>query len=307
LSVHHAENITYLVQLYAPLQNITYHLASLKASAASVARAFEVLEADPEIQDAREGIKVETGRATGDIRFEDVTFGYPGKPAILSDFSLSVKPGSRVGVIGRTGAGKTSFVNLLVRFVIPSSGRILLDGQDIQSLNLAELRAQFAFVLQEPVLFSTSIAENIAYGRPGASQEEIVNAAKAASVHEFIQNLPRGYETEVGERGLLVSGGERQLISIARAFLQDAPILILDEPTSALDVVTEAEILETLDSLSVGRTCFVISHRLDALSGCDLILNLNNGVSLRKSNSECLAQETFKQAFAESVSVGGNT
>lgn len=274
--------ITYLVQLYAPLQNITYHLASLKASAASVWRALEVLDAAPELPGTQHFGKSERQpayRSSGAIHFENVSFAYDSKSPILQNFSLSIAPGSRVGVIGRTGAGKTSFVNLLVRFVSPTSGRILLDGRDIQSIHLAELRRQFAFVLQEPVLFSTTIAENIAYGQPGACHERIVQAAKDARIHDFIEQLPQRYNTEAGERGLLLSGGERQRISIARAFLQDAPILILDEPTSALDVGTELEILKTLDRLVDGRTCFLISHRLDAVANCDFILNLNNQLS----------------------------
>jgi ATP-binding cassette, subfamily B, bacterial len=276
--------ITYLVQLYAPLQNITYHLASLKASSASVSRAFEVLDAAPEVVDQPPQAATTAAlshRAEGAIEFQDVTFGYGSKSPILHNLSFSVPVGGHVGVIGRTGAGKTTLVNLLVRFVSPTSGRVLLDGQDLQSFALNDLRSQFAFVLQEPVLFSTTIAENIAYGRPGAPHEAIVAAAKAASVHDFIERLPRSYQTEVGERGLLLSGGERQRISIARAFLQDAPIVILDEPTSALDMATEIEILKTLDTLIAGRTCFLISHRLDALSDCNLIVNLNNGTCLQ--------------------------
>lgn len=295
--------ITYLVQLYAPLQNITYHLASLKASSASVSRAFEVLNEFPEVvKEARAPLGENTSikaarRASGSLQFENVGFGYGSKEPILRNLSFSVPVGRHVGVIGRTGAGKTTLVNLMVRFVAPTSGRILLDGQDIQGLDLAHLRRQFAFVLQEPVLFSTTIAENIAYGRPGASREDIIAAAKAASVHDFIQKLPRGYESEVGERGTLVSGGERQRISIARAFLQDAPILILDEPTSALDLATETEILKTLEILIAGRTCFLISHRLDALSECDLIINLNNGTCLEATP----AAGRIQSRFAESV------
>lgn len=294
--------ITYLVQLYAPLQNITYHLASLKASSASVSRAFEVLNALPEVIEEphaaiRKKASLKTAkRASGSIQFENVEFAYGSKDPILSNLTFSVPVGGHVGVIGRTGAGKTTLVNLMVRFVAPTSGRILLDGQNIQRFDLAHLRRQFAFVLQEPVLFSTTIAENIAYGRPGASREDVVAAAKAASVHDFIQKLPRGYESEVGERGTLLSGGERQRISIARAFLQDAPILILDEPTSALDLATETEILKTLDTLIAGRTCFLISHRLDALSECDLIINLNNGTCLEATPAAGRIQPRFAES-----------
>jgi ATP-binding cassette subfamily B protein len=167
-------------------------------------------------------------------------------------------------------------VSLLIRFYDPTSGQILLDGVDLRDYRLADLRSQFALVLQESVLFSTSIAENIAYARPGATQQEIVEAAKLARAHDFIMALPDGYNTEVGERGMMVSGGERQRISLARAFLKNAPILILDEPTSSVDLKTEADILETMENLMRGRTSFIISHRLSALKNCDLLLKVDH-------------------------------
>lgn len=273
--------ITYLVQLYAPLQNITYHLASLKASAASVERALEIFETEPETSaNSSPLLHQAPRRAFGSIRFENVTFAYGTKPPVLEDFSFDVPAGAHVGLVGRTGSGKTTLVNLLVRFVSPQSGRILLDGQDIREMDLGELRRQFAFVLQEPVLFSTTLAENIAYGRPEATRQEIIQAAKAAKVHEFIERLPKGYETNAGERGLMLSGGERQRISIARAFLTDAPVLILDEPTSSIDVTTEAEVLRATEGLSAGRTCFFVSHRLKTLANCDFLFKLAQGTPL---------------------------
>ena len=283
--------ITYLVQLYAPLQNITYHLASLKASAASVERALEVFDAAPEAVNPDPATERRApSRAFGSIQFQDVTFAYGSKPPILDHFSFDVPAGARVGLVGRTGAGKTTLVNLLVRFVSPVSGKILLDGRDIQTIDLVELRRQFALVLQEPALFSTTIAENIAYGRPGASQEAIKEAAKAASAHDFIRRLPLGYQTKVGERGFLLSGGERQRISIARAFLQDAPILLLDEPTSSLDANTESEVLAATERLTLGRTCFIVSHRLNTLSNCDFIFKLKHGCPLEVSGSGTVAE-----------------
>lgn len=267
--------ITYLVQLYAPLQNITYHFASLKAASASVERAIEVFDKSPESSAASRN--VHPIRALGSIEFQNVTFAYPGKPPILENFSVVIPAGARIGLLGKTGAGKTTFLNLLVRFVAPQTGRILLDGRDIQEMDLAELRKQFAFVLQEPVLFSTTVAENIAYGNPGASAEEIVSAARQACAHEFIARLPNGYETEVGDRGVLFSGGERQRVSIARAFLVNSPILILDEPTSSIDVATEAEVLKATERLSDGRTCFFVSHRLRTLVNCDFLFKFTHG------------------------------
>src|SRR5207247_1341540 len=178
---------------------------------------------------------------------------------------------------GTTGAGKTTLVSLLARFYDPTAGEILLDDVDLRDYRLAGLRNQFAIVLQETVLFSTSIAENIAYARPNADMSEIVEAAKAANAHDFIVSLPSGYETKVGERGMRLSGGERQRIALARAFLTDAPVLILDEPTSSVDVKTEASILEALERLMHGRTVFMIAHRLSTLKNCDLILSIEHG------------------------------
>jgi ATP-binding cassette, subfamily B, bacterial len=287
--------ITYLSQLYAPLQNITYHLASLKASSASLERAFEVLEAASESAPIPVApLAAPAFRAKGAIRFDRVTFAYGSKTPLIRQFSADLPAGSRIGVIGRTGSGKTTIVNLLVRFISPQSGRILLDGVDIASLDLAVLRRQFAFVLQEPVLFSTTIAQNIAYGRPAAPREAIIEAAKAACAHDFIQRLPQGYDTNTGERGFLLSGGERQCISIARAFLVDSPILILDEPTSSVDVRTEAEVLQATERLMAGRTCFFISHHLHALSNCDYLFKLSHSSPLEVIPCHDIASvETF--------------
>ena len=196
---------------------------------------------------------------------------------MIRDLSFALEPGTRLGISGRTGAGKTTLIGLLARFHDPCEGRILLDGIDLREYRLADLRNQFALVLQEPVLFSSSIAENIAYAQPGAREAEIVAAAKAADAHDFIVALPDGYATEVGERGLRLSGGERQRISLARAFLKDAPILILDEPTSSVDVRTEAAIMGAMERLMAGRTTLMIAHRLSTLERCDLRLELAGG------------------------------
>jgi len=270
--------LTYLAQLYTPLQNITYHVASLQASGASADRAFEVLAEERENgSQANATTRDELRqRVAGSVEFRNVSFAYDAARSVLHDLSVNIPAGTRVGLVGRTGSGKTTFVNMLVRFYEPTTGQILLDGVDLREYPLDFLRSQFALVLQEPVLFSTTIAKNIAYGCPHASDAQIVEAARAANAHDFIQSLPKGYQTEAGERGILLSGGERQRISMARAFLKDAPILILDEPTSALDARTEGDILGTMRRLMMGRTSFFISHRLNALSHCDLLLKIDN-------------------------------
>ena len=211
------------------------------------------------------------------MELRDVSFSYEPEAPVLHRVSFRVQAGSRVGIAGTTGAGKTTLVSLLTRFYDPTSGRVLLDGLDLREYRLADLRNQFAIVLQEPVLFSNSIGENIAYARPGASEEEIIAAAKAANAHDFISAFPDGYGTLVGQRGARLSGGERQRISLARAFLKDAPILVLDEPTSSIDVRTEGAIMEAMEKLMHGRTTFMIAHRLSTLESCDMRLHLEMG------------------------------
>jgi ATP-binding cassette subfamily B protein len=206
-----------------------------------------------------------------------VCFAYPNNPPVLHDVSLSIEPGARVGIEGTTGAGKTTLVSLLTRFYDPTAGRILLDGVELRDYRLADVRNQFAIVLQDTVLFSTTVAENIAYARPGASDQHIIAAAQAANAHDFISRLPQGYETKVGERGMRLSGGERQRIALARAFLKDAPLLILDEPTSSVDLRTERLIIEALKRLMHGRTTFVIAHRLSTLDDCNMRLRVEEG------------------------------
>jgi ATP-binding cassette, subfamily B, bacterial len=267
--------MTYLTQLYEPLRTIAKKIGDLQESAASAERVFAVLNRAPELAD-RPGAR-RLRRAVGAVELRDVSFGYDDKRAVLEEISLEVRPGTSLGIAGTTGAGKTTLIGLLTRFYDPTSGEVLLDGVDLRDYRLRDLRNQFAIVLQEPLLFSTSIAENIRYGRLDASHEEVVAAAEAAKAHDFIRRLPDDYATLVGERGMRLSGGERQRIALARAFLKDAPVLILDEPTSSVDIHTEAVIMEAMRRLMSGRTTFMIAHRLGTLDYCDARIALSGG------------------------------
>ncbi|MEC4811766.1 MAG: ABC transporter ATP-binding protein [Scytonema sp. PMC 1069.18] len=265
---------SYIIQLYGPLQSIGNQVTGLQRSLASAERAFLLLDQAPDVIESSNAQPI--SRALGAVTFHNVSFAFNNN-RVLQDISFEIPRGTHLGIAGKTGAGKTTLVNLLMRFFDPTSGQILLDGVDLRDYKLADLRNQFAIVLQEPVLFSTSIAENIAYAKPNASDREIIAAAKAANAHHFITKLPQGYETQVGERGMCLSGGERQRISLARAFLKDAPILILDEPTSSVDTKTETAIMEAMERLVHGRTTFMIAHRLSTLDICDLRMEIEDG------------------------------
>jgi ATP-binding cassette, subfamily B, bacterial len=267
--------MSYLQQLFGPLASLSDMTAHAQRSLASAERAFALLDEATDVIEKKNGVPI--SRANGALTFRDVCFAYNGDYPVLSDISFEIKPGTRVGIMGMTGGGKSTLVSLLTRFHDPSQGQILLDGVDLRNYKLVDLRNQFGIVLQESILFSSSVGENIAYARPGASQHEIIEAAKAAHAHEFITVLPDGYDTIVGERGMQLSGGQRQRIALARAFLKNAPILILDEPTSSIDIKTEREIIEVMERLSIGRTVFIIAHRLSTLKHCDLLLGIEHG------------------------------
>lgn len=273
--------INYLSRLYEPLKTVTRKVSTIQNALASAQRSYEILDQVPEITDRPGARHIE--RARGAVELDQVAFSYDGRHAILEDITLTVPQGCRVGIAGQTGAGKTTLIGLLMRFYDPTSGEIRLDGVDLRDYRVSDLRNQFALVLQDPVLFSTTIRENIAYGRPDASSEEIYEAAAQAGADAFIAGLPEGYSTLVGERGMRLSGGERQRISIARAFLKDAPILILDEPTSSVDVKTEAAILGSMNRLMEGRTSFMIAHRLSTLDSCDVLWEITGGRAVSRS------------------------
>jgi ATP-binding cassette, subfamily B, bacterial len=281
--------MAYLTQLFGPLASLSEMTASAQRSLASAERAFALLDEEADVIENKNGVPI--SHASGRVAFRDVCFAYNGDYPVLSDISFEIKPGTRVGIMGMTGGGKSTLVSLLTRFHDPTRGEILLDGVDLRDYKLSDLRNQFGIVLQESILFSTSIGENIAYARAGASEVDIVEAAKAANAHEFITRLPDGYGTMVGERGMQLSGGQRQRIALARAFLKNAPILILDEPTSSIDIKTEREIIEVMERLSIGRTVFIIAHRLSTLKHCDLVLGIEKGrvVSIRSDVARALA------------------
>jgi ATP-binding cassette subfamily B protein len=265
----------YLSQLYGPLRTISRKIARLQTHLASAERAFALLDEAPDVPERPDARAI--ARANGAFSLQDVSFTYNSAQPVLRDIDFSIPAGMRVGIAGSTGSGKTTLMSLLTRFYDPTYGQILLDDVDLRDYKLADLRDQFAIVLQEPVLFSTTIGENIAYARPDASEEQIVQAARAANAHDFIVSLSDGYDTQVGERGMRLSGGERQRIALARAFLKDAPILIMDEPTSSVDMKTETGILDAMERLMQGRTTFMIAHRLTTLENCDLLLVIEDG------------------------------
>ncbi len=267
--------MSYIGSVYKPLESISNTVGSLQDLFISLKIAFDLLDTDPDIKDAPGAIQIR--RARGHLVFEGIHFSYQNRRATLQEISFEAPVGQVIALVGPTGAGKTTLVSLIPRFYEPQRGRIVLDGTDIRKLTLKSLREQISIVLQEPLLFSGSIAENIRYGRLEASMAEIIEAANAANAHDFIMALPKKYDTELGERGAQLSGGERQRIAVARAFLKNAPILILDEPTSSIDSKTEAVILDALDRLMVGRTTFMVAHRLSTIRHADTILVLNQG------------------------------
>jgi ATP-binding cassette subfamily B protein len=280
--------ITYITSVYMPLEQISTTVGMIHEQLVQFDATVKLLDTEPEVVERKGAVELENGR--GHVRATAVSFAYPGRRHTLSEISFDAQPGDRIAIVGHTGAGKSTLMSLLVRFYDPSAGRIEIDGVDLRDVKLHSLRDQISVVLQEPLLFSGSIVENIRYGRLEASQEEIEAAARAANAHEFISNLPERYETVLGEGGSQISGGERQRISVARAFLRDAPILILDEPTSSIDSKTEGVILDALDELMEGRTSFIVAHRLSTVRHADQILVLSEGRIVERGTHEELLQ-----------------
>lgn len=280
--------MTYIASVYQPLEQISTTIGTIHEELVQFNASLDLLDTDPEVVEKPDA--VDLGLSSGLVTAEMVGFAYKGRKHTIQDVSFSARPGERIAIVGHTGAGKSTLMSLLIRFYDPHEGRISIDGVDIRDLKLASLREQISVVLQDPLLFSGTIADNIRYGKLDATEDEIVAAASAANAHDFITGLPLGYDTELGERGAQISGGERQRISVARAFLKDSPILILDEPTSSIDSRTESVILDALDELMEGRTSFIVAHRLSTVRHADQILVLSGGRIVERGTHEDLLQ-----------------
>jgi ABC-type multidrug transport system fused ATPase/permease subunit len=294
--------LSYLKSLQGQMNSFVGVLGALQGTSANIDRVMEILEKEPEVKDQPGALPLES--VDGGVCFEGICFGYERNRAVLEDISFEVQPGSTVAIVGATGAGKSTLVSLIPRFFDPWKGRVTIDGHDLRDIRLKSLRQQVGIVLQEPFLFPITIAQNIAYGRPDATPDQIEQAARAANAHQFIERLPAGYETVIGERGATLSGGERQRLAIARALLKDAPILILDEPTSSLDSETEAGFLEALRRLMKGRTTLIIAHRLSTIRRADQILLLAGGRIVERGTHEDLLARRDLYARFHSIQLG---
>ena len=295
--------ISYLGAVYGPLSAIAHTTGQLQGAVAGARRVRAMFAIEPETVEAPNAIDAQALR--GDVGFEGVGFTYPDGTAVLHDIAFEAKPGQMIALVGLTGAGKTTLVSLIPRFYDATAGRVLVDGVDVRQYRVRSLRDSIAIVLQEPVLFQGTIGDNIRYGRLEATREEVEDAARAAHAHEFISRLPKGYDTEIAEAGGGLSGGERQRLSVARAILKNAPILILDEPTSSLDAISEEIVFAALKRLRAGRTTIVIAHRLSTVRDADQILVLDGGrIAAQGRHAELLTSSQLYRRMCARLSVG---
>ncbi|OLB61893.1 MAG: hypothetical protein AUI11_07760 [Acidobacteria bacterium 13_2_20CM_2_66_4] len=295
--------ISYLGAVYGPLSAITHTTGQLQGALAGAKRVRAMFALIPETIDDPDAIEADT--VTGEISVEEVEFTYPNGARVLHDISFAAKPGEMIALVGLTGAGKTTLVSLIPRFYDATGGRLTIDGIDVRKYRVRSLREKIAIVLQDPVLFSGTIADNLRYGRLDATPQEIEEAARAAHAHEFIARLPKGYDTEIAEAGGGLSGGERQRLSVARAILKNAPILILDEPTSSLDAISEEIVFAALRRLRAGRTTIVIAHRLSTVRDADRILVLDGGkIAAQGRHDELLKTSQLYRRMCARLSVG---
>jgi len=301
--------LLYLSMLNWPLVGLGFFILDYQRASVSAKRIFDVLDREPEVKDHPNSIDLKN--VEGHIRFENVIFGYERDKPVLVDVSFDIKPGERVAIVGPTGSGKSTLIKLIPRFYDPQEGRILIDGVDIRNVKIKSLRRHVGIVHQDIMLFAGTIKDNIAYGKPNASMSEVIEAAKAAGIHDFIVSLPKGYETNVAERGVTLSGGQRQRIAIARTLILDPKILILDDPTSNLDAETEALIVEALKKLVEGRTVIIVTQRLSTLKLAERIIVLDNGRVVEEGTHEDLMRrggiyaKLYNAQFAHQESLVG--
>ena len=295
--------LSYLNKFFKPVQDLAKMTNTIAQAAVGVERVQAILNTDTVIPEKENALIPETLK--GEVVFEHVAFGYNKDAAVLTDVNFTIKPGQMVGVVGPTGGGKSTVVSMIPRFYDPTGGRVIVDGVDLRDYKLHGLRSHISFVLQDTVLFRGTIRDNIAYGKPGATQADIENAAKLANAHDFIIKMPKGYDTEVGERGLTLSGGQRQRIGIARAIIRNSPILILDEPTAALDTESESLVMEALERLMKGRTVITIAHRLSTIRDSHKIIVLKGGVVAEEGTHDELVAKNGVYAELYRIQVSG--
>jgi ABC-type multidrug transport system fused ATPase/permease subunit len=281
--------LSYLRDLYQPILSLSQNLAEIGTARVGLERVFSVLDAELDVKDAPDAVSLPP--IAGEIRFENVSFAYDDGRPVLRDIDLRIAPGEHVAVVGRTGAGKSTLAGLVLRFFDPQRGRVTIDGHDLRRVRLASLRRQVTLMLQEPIIFRATVFENIAWGSRNPDRATVREAARRTEAEGFIQNLPEGYDTVLGEDGSTLSGGQRQRLALARALVRDTPIAILDEPTSALDVATEAQVWRNLEERLRGHTAIVIAHRLSTARRCDRILVLDDGAVVEQgSHDELMAR-----------------